>query len=74
LRLDGEKVGLDRVRRFEPEVVGIQCAFTTERFRVVRLAQQIKQQLPETLVVVGGHDASRDPGWFMHQGIDAVAV
>ena len=30
--------------------------------------------MPGALVVVGGHDASRDPSWFLHPAIDAVAV
>ncbi|MDP9362444.1 MAG: B12-binding domain-containing radical SAM protein [Acidobacteriota bacterium] len=74
LRIDGEDHGLDLCKRFAPDVVGLQCNFTTERNRTVRLAQRIKRENPGTFVVVGGHDASRDPGWFDHEVIDAVAI
>ena len=36
LRLDGEDPGLERARVYRPGVVGIQCNFTTERFRALR--------------------------------------
>jgi hopanoid C-3 methylase len=74
LRIDGEDHGLDLCKRFAPEVVGLQCNFTTERKRTVRLAQRIKRENPGTFVVVGGHDASRDPDWFNDDVIDAVAI
>jgi radical SAM superfamily enzyme YgiQ (UPF0313 family) len=74
LRIDGEEHGLDLCKRFAPDVVGLQCNFTTERNRTVRLAQRIKRENPGVFVVVGGHDASRDPNWFHHDVIDAVAV
>lgn len=34
----------------------------------------MKELLPEALLVGGGHDASRDPGWFLHPTIDVMAV
>ena len=74
LRIDGEDEGLAECRRFDPAVVGLQCNFTTERYRTVRLAERVRREMPEAFVVVGGHDASREPGWFLHPAIDAVAV
>jgi hopanoid C-3 methylase len=74
LRIDGEEHGLDLCRKFAPDVVGLQCNFTTERNRTVRLAKRIKRENPRAFVVVGGHDASRDPSWFNDDVIDAVAV
>jgi len=74
LRIDGEAEGLDKLRSFEPEVVGIQCNFTTERNRTLYWARRIKEELPEAFLVVGGHDASRDPEWFRHRVVDAVAI
>ena len=74
LRIDGEMPGLDKCARFEPEVVGLQCNFTTERDRTVRLAEKVKRLMPHAFVVVGGHDASRDPKWFQYEDIDAVAL
>jgi len=74
LRLDGEEVGLAKCREFQPEVVGLQCNFTTERNRTIRLSREIKQLLPDAFVLVGGHDASRDPTFFQDASIDAVAL
>jgi radical SAM superfamily enzyme YgiQ (UPF0313 family) len=74
LRIDGEDHGLALCRKFAPDVVGLQCNFTTERNRTVCLAERIKRENPGTFVVVGGHDASRDPSWFSSDLIDAVAV
>jgi len=74
LRIDGEEKGLADCRAFQPDVVGLQCNFTTERNRTIRLAQRIKREMPDAFVVVGGHDASRDPNWFQHDAIDAIAL
>ncbi len=74
LRIDGEEPGLDACRRFEPEVIGLQCNFTTERNRSLRLARRVKREMPQAFVVLGGHDASREPDWFDDPSIDAVAV
>jgi radical SAM superfamily enzyme YgiQ (UPF0313 family) len=74
LRIDGEEAGMAKFRAFEPQVVGLQCNFTTERNRTVRLARKVKDEVPDAFVVVGGHDASRDPQWFDHPEFDAVAV
>ncbi len=74
LRIDGMEEGLRKARSFAPDVVGLQCNFTTERFRTLRVAAAVKRELPEALVVLGGHDASRDPGWFRQPELDVVAV
>ena len=74
LRIDGEEHGMDLCRKFAPDVVGLQCNFTTERNRTIHLARRIKREMPDAFVVVGGHDASRDPDWFHHDTIDAIAI
>ena len=74
LRIDGEEHGLELCRAFDPDVVGLQCNFTTERNRTIRLAQRVKRDMPRAFVVAGGHDASRDPEWFQHPTIDAIAI
>ncbi len=73
LRIDGEEKGLADCKAFDPDVVGLQCNFTTERNRTVRLAQRIKRDMPRAIVVVGGHDASRDPDHFRDPAIDFIA-
>ncbi|HBL27057.1 MAG TPA: B12-binding domain-containing radical SAM protein, partial [Acidobacteria bacterium] len=74
LRLEGEAKGLDLCRSFAPRIVGLQCNFTTERHRTLRLAEKVRRALPDAFVLVGGHDASREPAWFRHPAIDAIAV
>lgn len=74
LRIEGEVTGLSKLAAFAPEVVGLQCNFTTERPRAMRMAHKVREQVPEALIVFGGHDASRDPGWFTDPVIDAIAV
>ncbi|HEY4592299.1 MAG TPA: radical SAM protein, partial [Thermoanaerobaculia bacterium] len=74
LRIEGEEQGLELCRRFAPDVVGLQCNFTTERFRTLRMAERVRREMPDAFILVGGHDASRDPDWFLHPAIDAVAI
>ena len=74
LRIDGLEPGLAKMVAFEPEVVGLQCNFTTERYRTLDVARRVRKLLPDAMVVLGGHDASRDPEWFVRPWIDAVAV
>ncbi len=74
LRIEGEEEGLAKCRSFEPDVVGLQCNFTTERYRTLHLAQEVRRKLPGAFIIVGGHDASRQPSWFTDPAIDAVVV
>jgi len=74
LRIDGLEPGLARCRDFAPDLVGIQCNFTTERRRAVELARRVRALLPHAFLLVGGHDASRDPDWFADPALDAVAI
>ena len=48
LRIDGEEKGLADCRKFDPDVVGLQCNFTTERNRTIRLAERIKRDSPRS--------------------------
>ncbi len=73
-RLEGMEGGIEKCVAFEPELVGLQCNFTTERFRTRELARAIKRRLPETVLVLGGHDVSRDPHWFLDAAVDALAI
>jgi hopanoid C-3 methylase len=74
LRLDGEEAGMAACARFGPQVVGLQCNFTTERNRTLRLAARVRREMPDAFVLVGGHDASREPKWFLRDTVDAVAI
>lgn len=74
LRLEDPESGFAAIRAREPRLVGIQCNFTTERRRALRVAERVRRELPGAFVLVGGHDASRAPDWFRHDAIDAVAI
>jgi radical SAM superfamily enzyme YgiQ (UPF0313 family) len=74
MRIDGVDGGFAKARAFGPDIVGLQCNFTTERYRALRLARRVKQEFPDALVVLGGHDASRDPDWFLKPGFDVIVV
>jgi radical SAM superfamily enzyme YgiQ (UPF0313 family) len=74
LRIDDEELGLAKCRGFGPAVVGLQCNFTTERYRLLRLVERIRREMPGVFILVGGHDAARDPRWFTHRAIDAVVI
>lgn len=74
LRIEGSERGIALCREFDPDVVGLQCNFTTERNRTIRLAERIRDENPQAFIVVGGHDSSRDPDWFKHECVDAIAI
>ena len=61
LRIDGLEPGIEKCRRFEPEIVGIQCNFTTERFRTLTVAKRIREVLPQAMIVVGFADSRITP-------------
>jgi len=73
-RIDGLEPGLDKVKAFAPEIIGLQCNFTTERYRMLNLARLVRRDFPHAKIVLGGHDCSRDPEWFHHDFIDVVVV
>ncbi len=74
MRLGGLERGIHRAWTFAPDVVGVQCNFTSERSRAAEVVRVVARQLPDALVVVGGHDASRCPEWFRLPGIAAVVI
>jgi len=74
LRFTDITKGFAKIRQFAPELIGIQCDFTTERYRTISLARGVRAEAPGAAVVVGGHDASRDPEWFTYPAIDAVTI
>src|SRR5438270_9607241 len=46
MRIDGEERGLADCAAWEPDIVGLQCNFTTERNRTLRLVRRIKTDMP----------------------------
>lgn len=72
LRIPGET--LEKGWAFNPDVVGLQCNFTTERYRALKLARAAREHRKDIVVVMGGHDAARQPDFFQNPDIDVVAL
>jgi len=72
LRIPGETI--DKGLRWDPQFVGVQCNFTTERYRTLRIAQAFKQKRKDIFVVLGGHDVSREPEFFQCDAVDALVI
>ncbi|NJC88729.1 MAG: radical SAM protein [Desulfuromonas sp.] len=61
------------VREFKPDVVGL-TAFTSHLNIVRELAASIRQLMPETFLVVGGHHATVVPEDFNDSAFDLVVI
>src|SRR5258708_25837977 len=49
MRIDGIEKGFAKLIAFAPHIVGLQCNFTTERFRSMRPAPPVRPLLPPAL-------------------------
>src|SRR5258708_8258586 len=74
MRIDGIEKGFAKVRAFAPDIIGLQCNFTTERFRSTRLAGRVRELFPEALIIVGGGGAARDPKWVLKPSVGVIGV
>src|SRR3954454_11976902 len=54
MRIDGIRNGLAKMHAFAPDIVGLQCNFTTERFRALRLLEKVEEKKAGGVGVVGG--------------------
>lgn len=60
---------------FKPDICGISCTYTVDYSLTLELAQTIKNLLPRSFIVVGGHHASLNYKDFDSQKeIDAVVI
>jgi len=57
---------------FQPDLVGI-TGVTCEANTMLDIARRIKERL-QVPVVIGGHHASSDPGFFRHPFVDYIVV
>jgi hypothetical protein len=77
-RLDLWRVGLPCDRAAEvltrADVVGISANFTIERASVVRTIAYLRALTRRPLIVVGGHDATADPGYYLERGADICVL
>lgn len=64
-----------RIAAAAPDVVGISNMFSAQFERALRLAEIVKEQLPDTVVVIGGPHASVFPAEVLaHPAVDYVVV
>jgi hopanoid C-3 methylase len=77
-RLDLRRVGVpfERVaeRLFSSDIVGISANFTLERSMVVQTIEYLKARIRPPLIVVGGHDATADPMYYLQRGADLCVL
>lgn len=59
---------------FKPNLCGISCSYTIDFSSTLKLARNIKNILPKSFIVVGGHHASLNYRDFSSREIDAVVI
>lgn len=56
------------------DVVGISANFTVERSMVVQTIDHLRTRRRPPLIVVGGHDATADPSFYLKRGADLCVM
>lgn len=59
---------------FEAEIVGFSANFTFERSVLIQTIAALKASKSPPLVVVGGHDATADPAYYLERGADLCVL
>ena len=79
----GQRIDLDRVGvpfdraaddLLSADLVGISANFTVERAMVVQTMEFLRALSKPPLVVVGGHDATADPAFYLDRGADLCVL
>jgi anaerobic magnesium-protoporphyrin IX monomethyl ester cyclase len=65
---------VDEVLRLKPELVGITIHASAAHKTATKIAQNVKDQKPDTLLVAGGHHATFLPNELLREGFDVVAL
>jgi radical SAM superfamily enzyme YgiQ (UPF0313 family) len=77
-RLDLWRVGVPFDRAAETlaraDVVGISANFTIERAAVARTIAHVRALPRRPVIVVGGHDATADPSYYLRRGADLCVL
>jgi magnesium-protoporphyrin IX monomethyl ester (oxidative) cyclase len=72
--LDTDMV-MDRVRDYEPDVVGMSCLFSNQFPVVAELCRKIKEWNPDAITVTGGTHPTFLPGRCLHEeGLDYIIM
>ncbi len=74
LDMEGDNISLDeaveKAVEFDPDIVGITLHATAAHNNAGYLARKIKEKIPETIVVAGGHHATFLPNEIIRSGFD----
>jgi anaerobic magnesium-protoporphyrin IX monomethyl ester cyclase len=65
---------IDEALRFNPDMVGITISASAAYKTSTKIAQSIKEQTSDTLLVGGGHHATFLPNELLREGFDVVAL
>jgi len=65
---------VDEVIRWNPDLVGVTIHASAAHKTAVQIAQSIKAQKADTLLVAGGHHATFLPNELLREGFDVVAL
>jgi anaerobic magnesium-protoporphyrin IX monomethyl ester cyclase len=65
---------VDEALRFNPDMVGITIHASAAHKTATKIAQNIKEQKKDTLLVAGGHHATFLPNELLREGFDVVAL
>jgi anaerobic magnesium-protoporphyrin IX monomethyl ester cyclase len=65
---------VDETLRFNPDMVGITIHASAAHKTAAKIAQSIKQQEQDTLLVAGGHHATFLPNELLREGFDVVTL
>lgn len=64
----------EQERLLNADIVGISANFTFERSMVIQTIRYIKEQGSRSLIVIGGHDATADPEYYLRRGADLCVL
>lgn len=66
---------LARIRKAEPDLIGVSCLFSNRAKECFEMVQVIKEEFPGVLIVMGGQHPSGLPREVMkHPGVDFVMI
>ena len=62
-----DKVLINFLKNYNPDIIGFSSLSSTMLFDLIFLGKLVKKEFPKTIVVVGGPQASLEPGCFLNE-------
>lgn len=60
----------ERIRNFNPDMIGVSCLFSNRGREALRLCEIAKEEIPDAHVVLGGQHPSGFPSLILHPYVD----